>query len=124
VKLEEIKTVANLLNSSNFCDLVKRYSEDAATVDKCGAYQFTQGQLLSEFESAVFNSTIGSTNILQTRLGYHIVEIINVTKPVQMSFEESKAKINDYFLLANKQTALNNYIKQLREKAKIVSYVS
>lgn len=122
-KLEKIRSVALLLNNISFCEAAKQYSEDTATVDSCGQYDFTQGQLLPEFEQVVFNSTPDDVKLFQSRIGYHIIHVLNITAPRQLGFDEVKENIRNYFILANKQAALNDYILGLREKAEIVSYL-
>jgi len=122
-KLGEIKAIAAQYNGTNFCDLVSKYSEDNLSVSRCGLYDFQQGQLLPEYEQVVFNSEPGTTKIIRTRLGYHIVQIINITLPRQLSFEEAKKGISNYLVLLKKQAVLNQYIQSFREQANITSYI-
>ena len=123
-KLEQIKSIAALMNATNFCELVTKYSEDTTSVPRCGEYNFTQGQLVPEYEDVVFNSTPGDAKILRTRIGLHIVEIFNVTQARQLTYDEVKANIGNYLLLLSKQTALDQYINTLRSQAQIVSYLN
>ncbi|MBN2052602.1 peptidyl-prolyl cis-trans isomerase [Candidatus Woesearchaeota archaeon] len=123
-KLEEIKAIASLLNTTNFCELISKYSDDLISVPRCGEYDFEQGQVLPEYEQLVFNSTPGTTRLFQTRLGYHIVQIISITPSQQLSYEEAKATIQNYLLLIRKQAALDQYTAQLRQEAEIVSYLN
>jgi peptidyl-prolyl cis-trans isomerase SurA len=123
-KLEEIKAIASQLNSTNFCELVSKYSQDLISIPRCGLYDFEQGQLLPEYEQVVFNSEPGTSKIIKTSLGYHIVQIINVTLPQQLSYEQVKNDIINYFVLRNKQQLLIQYISTLKQQAKIVSYIS
>ncbi|MBN2459072.1 peptidylprolyl isomerase [Candidatus Woesearchaeota archaeon] len=121
-KLEYVKSIAEQLNTTNFCELVTKYSEDTVTIGRCGLYEFQQGQLLPEYEDIVFNSEPGSAKIIRTRIGLHIVRIDNVTLPKQLSYEEAKPSINDYFVLRNMQSMLNQHIEQLRQEAEVVNY--
>lgn len=116
-------TIADLFNGTNFCELVSKYSENTISVPRFGLYDFQQGQLLPEFEQVVFSSEIGSTKIIQTKIGYHIVQIVNVTLPRQLSFEEAKQGIGNYLVLINQQAVLNQYIQNLRAQAEIISYI-
>jgi parvulin-like peptidyl-prolyl isomerase len=118
----KIKEIASMLDNTNFCELAKKYSEDTPTAEKCGEYIFNQGQLLPEFESVVFNSSIGDVKLFKTRIGYHIVHIINKSISRQLEFDEVKENIKNYFIIANKQTALNDYLISLKEKAEIKIY--
>jgi len=122
-QLENIRSIALLINNISFCEAAKQYSEDVATADTCGQYDFTEGQLLPEFEEVVFSSTPSDVKLFQSRIGYHIIHVLNITEPRQLGFDEVKENIRNYFVLANKQAALNDYILALREKAEIVSYL-
>lgn len=122
-KLAEIKGIATMLNATNFCELVSAYSQDEVSVSRCGQYDFEPGQLLPEYEQVVFNSTPGSTKIIKTRIGYHIVQIINVVPPSEITFDQAKASIANYLLLKNKQDLLVQYVAKLKQQAKIESYI-
>jgi parvulin-like peptidyl-prolyl isomerase len=122
-KLAQIKGISTMLNATNFCELVSLYSQDNASISRCGEYDFTQGELLPEYEQVVFSSEPGSAKITKTRIGYHIIEILNVTLPQEISFSQAKDSIANYLLLINKQDLLNQHIAQLRQNAEIVSYI-
>lgn len=123
-KLEQVKSIAARLNATNFCELVTLYSEDKDSILRCGEYDFEEGQLLPEYEQVVFSSQPGTAKITKTRLGYHIIEIINVTLPQQFTYEQAKGLIANYLSLKNKQDLLSQYIANLRQQAQIVSYAS
>ncbi len=122
-KLEITKAIADEFDGSNFCELVEKYSEDTPSISRCGLYSFQQGQLLPEYEQVVFNSEPGSTKIIQSRLGYHIVQVVNVTLPKEVSLEEAEEAIVSLLVLRNKQAVLNQHIISLREQADVVSYI-
>jgi len=122
-KLAQIKGIGTMINATNFCELVSLYSQDNVSISRCGQYDFEEGQLLPEYEQVVFSSEPGSTKITKTRLGYHIIDIINVALAQQLSFAQAKNSIANYLLLKNKQDLLSQYIISLRQQAKIVSYI-
>jgi len=122
-KLTQIKGIATMINATNFCEMVGKYSEDLVSVPRCGEYDFEEGQLLPEYEQVVFNSTPASAKIAKTRMGYHIVLILNVTLPKQLSYEEVKGTLLNFISIQIKQEVLNQYIGTLRQQANIVSYV-
>jgi parvulin-like peptidyl-prolyl isomerase len=123
-KLAQIKGIATMINATNFCELVNTYSQDAASISRCGLYDFQQGQLLPEYEQVVFSSQPGTAKIIKTSIGYHIVEIINVSLPQQLSYDQVKENIKNYLLLINKQLVLSQYVQQLRQQADVVSYIN
>lgn len=122
-KLESIKTIASELSATNFCELVSKYSEDTISISRCGSYDFQQGELLPEFEQVVFSSEPGSTKIIQTQLGFHIVQIESVTPSTQLNLEEAREGIKNYLTLINQRFVINNFIINLKEQAEIVSYM-
>lgn len=122
-KLEYVKAIADQFNGTNFCELVNKYSEDTLSVSRCGLYDFQQGQLLPEFEEFVFKSEPGATNIIQTRLGFHIIQVVNVSLSRPVIYEESKDSISNLLLLINQQNMLTKYIQTLKEQAEIISNI-
>jgi parvulin-like peptidyl-prolyl isomerase len=122
-KLQDIQSIAAMLNATNFCELVTKYSQDTASVPRCGLYDFQEGQLLPEYEQVVFTSEPGSAKIIKTTVGYHIVLINNVTLPRQLTYDESKDSIASYLTLNEKQSLIDNYVSELRKNAQVVSYI-
>jgi len=120
-KLEYIRTIAIELNITDFCILVSKYSEDRDSISRCGVYDFQKGELLPEFEDVVLIAPKGSIIIVPTRLGYHLVEVLERYPARQLSFEEARDAIGSQLLNAKRQTLLTNYINELRKKATIVS---
>jgi parvulin-like peptidyl-prolyl isomerase len=123
-RLDYIKQIASGFNGTNLCSLIKTYSEDALTVNSCGLYNTTQGQLLPEYEEAVYASTAGDVKIVGTRVGYHLVLIESVSPPKQLTFEESKDAIASYVGVLKKQQVLNQRLAELRQDAKIETYAT
>jgi parvulin-like peptidyl-prolyl isomerase len=118
-KLEYTKQIASLFNGDNLCDLIADYSEDLPTKNSCGTIEFQQGQVLPEYELAVFESNPQEVKIIGSRIGYHLVQIVSVEKPRPLSFEESKSGIISFLTSVNKQQALAQYMQQLRREAVI-----
>jgi parvulin-like peptidyl-prolyl isomerase len=120
-RLDYISLISEALNRSDFCDLVTRYSEDKESVPRCGLYEFQQGELLPEFEEVVLIAPKGSILIIPTRIGYHLVEVLESEPARQLSLGEAKESIASQLLNARRQSALTGFINELRGKAIIVS---
>lgn len=61
-------------DGKNFCDLVEEYTEDVASKDTCGEYNFTElDPLVEEFKIAGFDMAPKETRIVKTQFGYHIM---------------------------------------------------
>jgi parvulin-like peptidyl-prolyl isomerase len=115
VKLKEDK--------SNFCDLVKQYSDDSGSIDKCGEYTFSRGQMVEEFEKTAFEQGIGKLSLVNTTFGYHIIWTINKTPEQLVLFKDVEDQIN--LVLANQQEKqlYGDLIAKLRANAKIINYL-
>jgi len=75
--LEEAKKIlSDIQNGINFEVLARQYSIDKASSGKGGYLgEFSRGDLMPEFENAVFQLRVGQIGeIVKTSLGYHIVK--------------------------------------------------
>ncbi len=61
-------------NKSNFCELVKAYTDDKSSANTCGEYNFSKtDSLVPEFLNAGFSMKPGDVEIVKTQFGYHIM---------------------------------------------------
>ena len=94
-----IKTKAeNLLNQirggADFAKLVKENSEDDGSKNNGGEYWVTHGQMVPEFEKAAFTLKPGETSdLVQTKYGYHIVQAMERQSAGVRTFAEVKSDI-------------------------------
>jgi peptidyl-prolyl cis-trans isomerase C len=80
----------------DFAELAKLYSEDAGSAKAGGELKrFGRGQMVPEFEAAVFElSEPGAlSDIVQTKYGYHLIQLIAKYPGRQKSFDEVKPSI-------------------------------
>lgn len=75
-KAEEV--LAELEAGEDFCDLVRRYSNDPGTVDNCGDLGTVgRGEFVTEFEAAAFALADGEhSGIVETKYGFHIIQMV------------------------------------------------
>ncbi|MBN2142497.1 peptidyl-prolyl cis-trans isomerase [Candidatus Woesearchaeota archaeon] len=123
-KLEYAKGIASQINATNFCELVSLYSEDLASKNNCGLYDAQMGSLLPEYEEIVYSSKPGDIKLISTRLGYHIVQVLQIEPARPLSYEEAHDDISDLIALQKRQGALAGYLQSLRGSAEIVNYVA
>ncbi len=71
-KILEIKKQAT---AANFSDLAKQFSTEPAAKTSGGDLgEFGKGQMVPEFEKAVWDATVGSiSDVVETQFGYHII---------------------------------------------------
>ena len=64
-------------DSSKFSKLVLKYSDDQGSVSNGGVYAwFPKGQMVPEFENFSFSKRIGSSGVVKTNYGYHVIQIL------------------------------------------------
>ncbi len=99
---------------ANFGDLVKKYSEDTASVPTGGEYTVQRnGQMVPEFENAAFTLKPGESEVVKTTYGYHIVQVMQHDPARLKPFDEVKAQIAE----AWKKQRVSDLMQQIEDKA-------
>ena len=64
-------------DSSKFTMLAKKYSDDPGSASNGGVYNwFPKGQMVPEFEKFSFNKKVGSSGVVKTNYGYHVIQVL------------------------------------------------
>lgn len=99
-KQEIEKKAKNILKKAqkedaDFAKLAKKYSEDKASKDDGGQLPwFGKGDMVEEFENAVFSMDVGQTSdLVKTKYGYHIIFVEEKKGEVEENFEGWLEKI-------------------------------
>jgi peptidyl-prolyl cis-trans isomerase D len=94
IKAQADDLLKQVRGGANFADLVKKYSEDTASVPKGGEYTVQKnGQMVPEFEKAAFTLKPGESDIVKTVYGYHVFQVVKRTDARVKPFEEVKGDI-------------------------------
>lgn len=100
-----------LKKGGDFAQIVKQYSDDPGSKDKGGLYEnFTEGQMVPEFNDYCFTKNNGEIGKVQTQFGVHIIEVTarkNVSlKPkmliVKVDIYPSEKTYNEFYAMAAK----------------------
>jgi peptidyl-prolyl cis-trans isomerase D len=79
---------------ANFADLVKKYSEDTASVPNNGEYaNVTRGQMVAEFDKIAFGQKPGEASVVKTTYGYHVVQTMQHDEARVRPFAEVKGEL-------------------------------
>ncbi len=63
-------------SGGNWTDLAKKYSDDPGSKDSGGELGFAKrGQMVPEFDNAIFTQKIGDVKIVKSQFGFHIVQV-------------------------------------------------
>lgn len=126
-KVLALQVVQKIKAGEDFAKLAKEYSDDQGSKDNGGQYPpFSKGGgMVQEFEDAAFNLKQGEYTVepVKTTYGYHIIRLDQIIPAQTKTLAESK----DSIISSLNQDAVNKktdeYIKGLRDKAKIVNNV-
>jgi len=105
----------------------KDFAELARTNSDCPSKEqggdlnfFGKGQMVPAFEAAAFALKPGEvSDVVETQFGYHIIKVTDKKGAGEAKFDEVKPRILDYLKNEKVQKAINDYITQLKGKAKI-----
>lgn len=68
---------------ASFAEMAEKFSEDGSASDGGNLGWFTEGTMVKEFNDACFGGKKGDIVLVETQFGYHVVEILNQTAPLQ-----------------------------------------
>ena len=110
------------LKGENFEKLAKTYSEDDSSASIGGDIGFiAPGEWLQELNNVVFKLNVGqiAPQILQSRLGWHIVKVTSQKNKQLVSFNDMKSRIENYLVQKRMQEEFENWIKDKMKEAYI-----
>jgi len=107
-----------LKNGAPFEVVVDKYTDCSDSGGDLG--YVSRGQMVEEFEDVVFNLSLGQvSDIFRTRFGFHIVKVYDIKPGITPSLKEVKKEIVDELEDLRRNEAINEFIDQLKGKAKI-----
>jgi hypothetical protein len=111
---------ARLAHSAKFPDLVAEASEDEATRSRGGDLgYFSALRMPADFFAAVMKLHVGQTSPpIQTRLGFHIVQLTDSKPAQQLPFDQARAEIAAALESEKRQDAVKVLIVDLCARAK------
>ncbi len=121
-KLEEVQE--KLQKGEDFSALAKAYSEGPSSEKGGDLGYFSKGQMVKPFEEAAFATPPGQVSeIVKTRFGYHLIEVVDKKPEAQISFKEIKGKLERYLKRKKTQQEIDTHLKKLRKKAKVETFL-
>ncbi len=117
-KMDKIK--AEIKKKKDFSELAKEYSEGPYAEKGGDMGYIVQGQLLGEMDEAIFNTEKGkSTDIVETKVGYHVFMIDDIQEPRNMQLEEVSDFLHEQLFKKKFEEDLLNWLKEKRKNAYI-----
>jgi peptidyl-prolyl cis-trans isomerase D len=114
IKAQADDLLKQVRGGANFGDLVKKFSEDTASVNTGGEYEVQKnGQMVKEFEDAAFSLKPGESQVIKTTYGYHVIQVVKHDPPRLKPFDEVKAALATEW----KKQRVNDLMQQISDKA-------
>ena len=117
VKIENIK---EMVNSSNFEELAKKYSQDPSADNGGDLGYFERGAMVKPFEDAAFSTEIGKiSKVVETQYGFHILKVLDKKSATLRKIDDVKNEISQVLISAKQQETFKAYINDLKAKSDI-----
>ncbi|PRX24217.1 parvulin-like peptidyl-prolyl isomerase [Orenia metallireducens] len=118
-KAEEV--LAKAKSGEDFAKLAKEYSEGPSSSRGGNLGSFTRGRMVKPFEEAAFSMEVGEiSDLVKTEFGYHIIKVTDKKEATGKEFEEKKEEIKEKLVAQKEKEAVNNWLEEVRDNAKIV----
>lgn len=121
-KIKEVQQ--KLQKGEDFAMLAKTYSEGPSGPGGGNLGYFQRGQMVKPFEDAAFSLKTGETSdIVETRFGYHLIKVFDKQPEKTMTYAEIKDQLDEHLKKQKLETEVDVYIDNLREDAKIEKFL-
>lgn len=117
-KAKAEKILADLKAGGDFAKLAKEHSADKSNADKGGDLGFfTRGKMVPEFETAAFALAKSGdlSGVVETKFGFHIIELQEKKPAGVRPFEEVKADLIKEIVASVKQDARVAYAQKMQQ---------
>lgn len=117
------KIQARVKAGEDFAAVAKESSQCPSSKDGGDLGVFTRGQMVKPFEDAAFTLAQGAvSDIVETEFGYHLIKVTEKQAAGKYSFDEVKVNLTKYLKETKVKKDLSDFVKGLRDKAKIETF--
>lgn len=111
-------------NPSHFSSLAKDHSTCPSGQEGGSLGQFGRGQMVPEFENAVFSTAAGeiAPELVETQFGYHIIQVTDRQGGEAVVFDDVKERLQQFLTEMAGRKANHAYIASLLDAAKIEGF--
>ena len=121
-KIESVQQ--KMKQGEDFADLAKTYSEGPSGPRGGDLGYFRRGQMVKPFEEAAFSLKPNETSeIVETRFGYHLIKVDDKKPAKTMTYAEVKDRLNEHLKKQKADSESDAYIETLRKGAKIEKFL-
>ena len=121
-KRQEIESIREeLLAGASFEDVAAEKSTCPSSSRGGDLGNFARGQMVPPFEEAAFSQEIGVVgDVVETRFGYHLIEVLERTEATEPDLEEAREQIVEVLQNQRRAQAFQDYIQDLRATSSVV----
>jgi peptidyl-prolyl cis-trans isomerase C len=111
-------------NPTKFAALAREHSTCPSSQQGGSLGQFGRGQMVPEFEQAVFSTNAGeiTPTLVETQFGYHIIQVTERKGGEPVAYDEVKDRLQSYLTDVEGRKATHAYLSTLVAAAKIEGY--
>ena len=111
-------------NPEHFSALAKDHSTCPSGQEGGALGQFGRGQMVPEFENAVFSTAPGAiaSELVETQFGYHIIQVTDRQGGEPVAFDDVKERLREFLTEMAGRKANHAYIASLLDAAKIEGF--
>jgi len=107
-------------SGASFETLAREKSQDSSAAAGGDLGYFERGQMVKPFEKAAFSLAPGEVSeIIETRFGFHLIQLVDRKPPVQYEEKDLVEKIQPYLWQQKYQQAVQDAVTVLKEGALI-----
>ena len=117
-KIDAIRT--RVAEGEDFASVAEQSSEGPSRSKGGDLGFFGRGQMVKPFEEAAFSLEEGKISpVVETRFGYHVIQVTDRQPEKTLTFEEVEEKLTGILRQEKTKTGTREYIEKLREPADI-----
>ena len=118
--------LAQLKKGGDFAQLAAQNSDDPGSKTQGGDLSWFQpGQMVPAFDKAAFalKKPNDLSPVVETRFGYHIIQLLERREPQAVPFEQAKNRIGAMLREDKIKQALRAHVQGLKAKGKVETYI-
>lgn len=110
-----------LSQGANFAALALEYSDDPSKAKGGDLGYLERNQMIPAFADAAFALQTGEvSDIVQSRIGYHLIKMVDRRPASQMVYRNTRTKIERTLRRNKEKAAIATYLAKLKREAKVI----
>lgn len=105
---------------ADFAELARKHSDDGSAEMGGDLNYIAPGQTVASFDKVAFSLKPGEiSDVVETEFGFHVIKVVEKREAGMEPFELVSPKIRAYLTEQAKQQRAQNFIEEIKKKAKI-----